>query len=334
MPADNRPFVSVVIPTYNRASLLPLTLDSFISQLYPSHKYEIIISDNNSSDSTSEVVKRYINPYSAPQVKYIFEPRQGVHYARNSAAKIAQGDILYFTDDDMVADSALLAELVKVFDLFPEVGCATGLILPLFQKDPPAWVRRSLWNQYLSLTEKDRPEDLIVSKNDLVYSCHQAIRRDLFFRAGGFNPENTAGTWIGDGETGLNIKIKKLGFRFAYTSKSLIYHMIPAQRMTISYLINRVGNQGFCDSYTEYRTHRSKSNIIPLLIKRNTLGITEALAATLVQIAIRRRSWHFLLANFAYFYKRTVFDLKLFTNKDFRKTAEIDDWINIETLPK
>ena len=323
-----KPFVSIIVPTYDRAHLLPVTIDSFLSLNYPRDRFEIIIADNNSTDATRQVVSRYLTLSGTPSVKYIFEARQGVHYARNHAARVAAGDILYFTDDDMKADPALLEELMKIFCDYPDVGCATGLILPLFEKDPPAWVRRCLWNKYLSLTEKDKPEEIIISGNDMVFSCHQAVRRDLFFQAGGFNPENTAGIWVGDGETGLNLKIKKLGFRFAYTSKSVIYHLIPARRMTIGYLISRIGNQGFCDAYTEYRTHRKKSKIIPLMMKRNTLGMAEAFAATVIQIARRKQSWHFLLANFAYFYKRTLYDFKLYTNEGFRKTAEIDDWID------
>jgi glycosyltransferase involved in cell wall biosynthesis len=307
--------------------MLSATLDSFLSQDYPHNRYEIIVADNNSTDNTREVVARYIGNSGVP-VQYIFEVRQGVHYARNSAAKQASGDILYFTDDDMVADPALLSELVMVFDLLPEVGCATGLILPLFEKEPPAWVSRCLWNGYLSLTEKDRPEELIVSKNDLVYSCHQAIRRDLFFRAGGFNPENTAGMWVGDGETGLNIKIKKLGYKFAYTSKSIIYHIIPESRTTLKYLIKRIGNQGFCDSYTDYRKHRDRSKIIPLMLKRNTIGVIKTLTITLVQITIGTRSWHFFPAHFMYFHNRNIYDLKLYQNETFRNIVEIDDWIN------
>ncbi len=322
------PFVSVIIPTFNRGNYLSITLDSFLNQDYPKDYFEIIIANNNSTDHTSSIVEKYCANYS--NIKMLFESRQGVHYARNSAAKQACGDILYFTDDDMVADPVLLRELVKVFDLFPEVGCATGLILPLFQKEPPAWVRRCLWNAYLSLTEKDKPEEFIVSKNDLVFSCHQAIRRELFFHAGGFNPENTAGTWSGDGETGLNIKIKNLGYKFAYTSKSIIYHMIPESRTTLKYLIKRIGNQGFCDSYTDYRKHRNRSKIIPSILKRNTIGFAKIYGFTLVQMAMGKRSWHFLLANFMYFHKRNIYDLKLYTNESFRQIAEIDDWINNE----
>ncbi|PKN20614.1 MAG: glycosyl transferase [Deltaproteobacteria bacterium HGW-Deltaproteobacteria-6] len=326
-----QPFLSIIIPTYNRAHMLSVTMDSFLELNYPQNKYEIIVADNNSTDNTRKIVERYVGN-SRASVKYFFEERQGVHYARNSAAKQAIGDILYFTDDDMIADPALLDELVKIFDLFPEVGCATGLILPLFEKEPPPWVRRCLWNGYLSLTEKDKPEELIISKNDIVYSCHQAIRRNLFFQAGGFNPENTAGTWIGDGETGLNIKIKNLGVKFAYTSKSVIYHMIPPSRMTLEYLITRIGNQGFCDSYTDYRKHRDKSKILSLMLRRNTIGIAKTFCFTILQIAMRRRTWHFLPANFMYFHKRNIYDLKLYKNESFRKMTEIDDWINSEQI--
>jgi len=50
MPAV--PYVSVIIPTYNRAKLLPITLDSFLAQDYPRDRFEIIVANNNSSDTT------------------------------------------------------------------------------------------------------------------------------------------------------------------------------------------------------------------------------------------------------------------------------------------
>ena len=62
--------------------------------------------------------------------------------------------------------------------------------------------------------------------------------------------------------TGLNIKIRSMGYRFAYTASSNIYHVIPKERMTLSYLVRRVGNQGYCDSYTEYRSHRDRRLIL------------------------------------------------------------------------
>lgn len=326
-PINKWPFVSVIIPTYNRSEMLCCTVNSFLIQNYPPDRYEIIIADNNSTDTTREVSTKYVGT-SNVSVKYLFEQHQGVHYARNSAAKKARGEILYFTDDDMIADQALLHELMKIFVQFSEVGCATGLVLPLFQKEPPDWVIRNLWNSYLSLTEKGKPEELIISKNNLAYSCHEAIRRDLFFKAGGFHPENTAGTWIGSGETGLSLRIEELGYKFAYTSKSIIYHMIPKNRTTLKYLIKRIGNQGFADSYTDYRTHRNRSEILPAMLKRNIISFPKKLSLTLTKVIIGKLSWRFILANYMYFHKKNVYDLKLYKNESFRKMVEVDDWLN------
>lgn len=322
-----QPFISVIIPTYNRSHLLPVTLDSFLAQKYPHDHYEIIISDNNSGDNTREISSRYVANTAVP-VKYIFEQRQGVHYARNSAAMQARGEILYFTDDDMIAEPDLLINLVKVFNLDPRIGCATGKILPRFEIPPPQWVERCLINSYLSLTDRDKPEKLVISADDMVFSCHQAVLRDAFFKAGGFNPENTAGIWIGDGETGLNIKIKSMGYLFAYTSSSVIHHIIPKERMTLGYLIRRIGNQGYCDSFTDYRNHRSRNRILPELFKRSTIGALQLLAVTLGKIVLGIESWHFMFARIAYLYNRCSYDLKLYCNNDFRKMAEIDDWLD------
>ena len=96
------PYVSIIIPTYNRATMLPITLDSFIALDYPNDRLEIIVANNNSIDETKQVLEGYCSRYS--HFKTILEPRQGVHYARNSAARMARGEILYFTDDDMIAD--------------------------------------------------------------------------------------------------------------------------------------------------------------------------------------------------------------------------------------
>lgn len=322
------PLISIIIPTYNRAHLLPLTLDSFLAQDYPQDLCEIIVVDNNSKDNTSEVVAGYVGKAGIP-IKYIFEKRQGVHYARNSAAKVTKGEILFFTDDDMIADPSLLKELAKVFELDPMIGTATGLVVGKFEVDPPEWVKKYLINGYLSLTDKNKQEDLVVSRADCgVYSCHQAIKREVFFQSGGFNPENTAGVWIGDGETGLNIKIQSLGYKFAYTSKSIIQHIIPKSRTTLKYLINRVGNQGFCDAYTDYRKHRDRRRIIPSMVRRNALNMPRILWDTLASVARGRLTWRFLPAQIMYFHKRNVYDFKLYANADFRKVVEIDDWIN------
>ncbi len=122
--------ISVIIPTYNRSKMLEITIESFIAQNFPKDQYEIIISNNNSTDNTAEIIQKYLSSNSGVKIMQHFEKRQGVHYARNSAAKVSNGKILYFTDDDMVADPNLLKEIVKPFKYDDKIVCISGIVLP------------------------------------------------------------------------------------------------------------------------------------------------------------------------------------------------------------
>lgn len=320
----NLPFISIIIPTYNRGNYLPITLDSFISQSYPKDRYEIIVSNNKSTDNTQKIIEDYYTKFD--NIRTIFEGRQGVHYARNSAAKIAKGDILYFTDDDMIADKDLLINLVKVFSMDYNVASATGKVLPKWEIEPPKWILKYCYNGLLSLN--DRSEQLIIAPFDIgVFSCHQAILREVFFKSGGFNPENTAGEWIGDGETGLNIKIKELGYNFAFIGGSVIYHMIPPARMTQSYLNKRLANQGNCDSYTAYRKYRYNNTQLVLQMIKHLINIFALLAGFIPRLILTKYSWHLLVARIYYNINRIKYDIRLIYDEQRRGLVLKDNWL-------
>lgn len=154
------PYISIIIPTYNRSFLLSKTINSFLDINYPRNKYEIIISDNNSDDNTKLIVNKFRKKNKL--IKYIFIKHQGAHYARNYASQIAKGNILYFTDDDMTATSDILLELVNVFKKDNEVGTVTGLILPKFESPPPKWIKKYLINFWLSLTDINMKKKKII----------------------------------------------------------------------------------------------------------------------------------------------------------------------------
>jgi glycosyltransferase involved in cell wall biosynthesis len=318
-------FVSVIIPTYNRAELLRRTLDSFLQQSYPEDLYEIIIANNNSSDRTEEVASQYIEDYP-DRVRYLQERRQGVHYARNSAAKIAKGDILYFTDDDMIADRDLLCEIVKVFSFDPKVASVTGRILPKWEIEPPDWVPKLCYNGLLSLN--DPVEDFIISPRDCnIWSCHQAVRRDVFFQSGGFNPENTAGEWVGDGETGLNIKIRELGYKFGYNGASIIYHIIPSSRMTQAYINKRMSNQGNSDCYTDYRKNLYSKTSLIIQIIRHFLGLLISGIKFSINLGLGRIAWHINQGRVFYFWSRMRYDYRILTDEAWLDLVLRRDWL-------
>lgn len=321
------PMVTVIIPSYNRARMLGITIESFINQDYPKDLFEIIIADNNSTDNTREVVAHWQSKSTVP-ITYLFEQRQGVHYARNSAAKKATGEILYFTDDDMIADSRLLAEIVTIFSMDSQVGTATGRVLPKWEVEPPEWILKLCYNGWLSIFDP-YGEDVRIEEYDLgVYSCHQAIRRDAFLKSGGFNPESTFTDYVGDGETGLNIKLKDLGYKFGYNSKSIIHHMIPPSRMTQDYLNKRLANQGSADCYTEYKKNIFSQNELLQRIASYQQNILEhSYYATLKRLA-GEIEWRIDEAKTHYYLNRIAYDLRLIHDPKWRELVLKFDWIN------
>jgi glucosyl-dolichyl phosphate glucuronosyltransferase len=318
------PFVSVIIPTFNRSRMLRDTVESFARQSYPEDLFEIIVVDNNSTDDTAAVIAELARVLTL--VRPMTERRRGAHFARNSGARAAKGEILYFTDDDMLGEVDLLQKIVAPFSSGANVGSATGRVLPRWDTEPPGWVLEHCQNELLSLNDRGSAT-MITDEDPGVFSCHQAVLREAFFRAGGFNPDTNAGEFVGDNETGLNIKIRKLGYRFAYVGESVIRHVIPAARMNQRYLNSRFADQGFCDSYTEYRRSVPGKLELAAAMARNAAMILRTTLLAVARLARGSSAWHLNLARVFYFWNRVIYDARLLRSNQWRRFALRDDWL-------
>ena len=96
-------YVSVIVPTRNHCESLRNTIASLQQLNFPNDRYEIIVIDNNSTDDTRRVVEEG-KQQGKKEIIYCKELRVGLHYARHAGAKIAKGDILAYTDDDVICD--------------------------------------------------------------------------------------------------------------------------------------------------------------------------------------------------------------------------------------
>ncbi|MDP9179939.1 MAG: glycosyltransferase [Gemmatimonadota bacterium] len=325
MSIDTHPFVSVIIPTFNRSATLQMTVETFLAQSYPADRFEIVIVDNGSTDDTPQVIQKMTA--GEPNVRGMTDGRRGAHFARNSGAIAARGSILYFTDDDMLAAPTLLETIVTAFASGSRVGSATGRILPRWETEPPRWVLEHCRNELLSLN--DRGEATIISDHDPgVFSCHQAILREAFMAAGGFNPDTNAEHFTGDNETGLNIKVRKLGYRLAYVGSSVTHHMIPEARMTQRYLNSRFADQGFCDSYTAYQAVQMRKRRLAARVVAHGLlaGVTAARA--LVRRIANDSRWRLDLARLFYYRNRARYDTRLIRHAEWRRFVLRSNWLS------
>ena len=96
--SEETPLVSIGIPTYNRERLIGRAIESALNQDYPN--IEIVISDNASTDATSEVCRRYAQ--EQPNVRYVRQPRN-LGAIRNFDAVLRQSSGQFFMwlgDDD------------------------------------------------------------------------------------------------------------------------------------------------------------------------------------------------------------------------------------------
>ena len=112
------PNVSVIIPTYNRASLLARSINSILRQTF--QDFEIIIVDDASTDNTQEVVSTIRDP----RIRYLkHETNRGGSAARNTGISAAQGDFIAFQDSDDEWLPEKLAKQVNILaDALPNVG--------------------------------------------------------------------------------------------------------------------------------------------------------------------------------------------------------------------
>ena len=128
--------ISVIIPVFNDPVRITKALDALISQTYPRDYYEVIITDNGSTDSTPKVIREYVTEY--PNMVQMLEEKniRSSYAARNKGIDAARGEILAFTDSDCIPQSDWIDAGVKALD-DQSVSCGGGGINFFFKEDHP-----------------------------------------------------------------------------------------------------------------------------------------------------------------------------------------------------
>lgn len=255
-------FLSVIIPTRNRAHHLVGVLSSLRRQTYGAESFEVLMVDNGSTDNTREVCESYRT--LLPNFQYLYDSRPGLHVGRHLGLKRAKADTLVYADDDIEAFPTWLEGIAEAFR-DKQVILVGGKNLPKFESEPPVWIKR-MWEKdhqggrmlpYLSIL--DLGDETKVISPYYVFGCNFSIRKSILFEAGGFHPDAMPHELVryrGDGETHVARYIIEHGYKALYHPKASIYHLVPRERMTVDYFCHRALLQGISDSYTAVRDGR------------------------------------------------------------------------------
>jgi len=173
--------VSVIVPAYNAARTLPHTLAAFPPPIPP---LEIIVVDDGSTDDTAQIARA-----AGARVRTL-EKNIGAAAAKNCGAQLATGEILFFTDADIVPLREALERLDAAFQA-PEVDGIVGL---LDENIPHANWASQYKNLWMNFTYA---RFVGAERIGLFYTSVAAMRRAVFLRLGGFD-ENYRGASIAE----------------------------------------------------------------------------------------------------------------------------------------
>ncbi len=255
---------TIIVPTRNRAPSLARALASFAGQDFPAERYEILVVDNGSTDETPDVAKAAAVKHPRHGIRYLHEPVPGLLSGRHRGALEARGKILCFVDDDIEAAPCWLASIVAAF-ADPGVHLVGGPCMPAFEVAPPPWteaywVRTGQRIECSALSLIYMGDETRRVDPDYIWGLNYAIRKATLYAAGGFHPDcipKEIQRFQGDGESGLSLKLKQMGYHAVYVPDARVIHHIPRQRLTVAYFEQRWFYQGVCESYTQIRRNRS-----------------------------------------------------------------------------
>lgn len=212
------PSCSVVICTRNRPDDLARCLASLCPTLPP--QAEIVVVDNAPSDDRSAKVAALY------PVRYVVEPTQGLNWARRCGSRLATGEILIFTDDDVVVDPGWVEALRQPF-VDQSVAISTGLILPAELETPS----QQLFERYFSFSRGFERRDFSLATikpldtHRLGVGASMALRRELVNALDLFKPELGVGTPAQAGEESYAFyHLLNRGYRAVYTPAALAWH--------------------------------------------------------------------------------------------------------------
>lgn len=228
------PFVSVVVCTYNRKTLLKSCLNSIYKQDYPKSNFEVIVIDGGSTDETRELCKEF------PEIRFITERKHGLAYARNKGAALAQGYIVAYTDDDCVVDRHWLKHLVAGFQFSKNVMGVGGPVYPLHPENVPDKIHvKAALGLYDDGKKTKLTEGILTSNSAFKKEIFETVKFDETIKV------TRRGKLVLCGEdTDFCRKIVTSGCKLVYTPRGKVYHQIFKERLRIPYLVKRALHGG------------------------------------------------------------------------------------------
>lgn len=248
------PDFSVVICTYNGALRLPQILEKLKAQkeaqdcrsaIGPESysrkfQWEVLIVDNNSSDHTPQIVQQFQQSWRpGVPLRYCFEPRQGLAFARRKAIAETQSSLIGFLDDDTLPAECWVSEARKFGQTHPNVGAYGSNVSGQYEVPPPEGFERIAC--CLAIIERGQQPFQYAARGVLPAGAGMVIRRQAWL-------EQVPAIPALAGVSGKSLKTKgedvetlsyiRTAWPVWHNPAMRIAHVIPKARLERQYLLN------------------------------------------------------------------------------------------------
>jgi cellulose synthase/poly-beta-1,6-N-acetylglucosamine synthase-like glycosyltransferase len=211
--------LTVVIPTLNNASTISLTLSSIFSNEFPRELFEVLVIDNGSSDKTVEIAKKY-------PVKLFHCPRRGIGPPRNFGVKMAEGEIVCFTDSDCVVERDWLRKIFNFFQQNTEVDGVGGPIFPY----PCSQNKIQRLTGEIFVEDQGYPNEVkkvqFGSTQGIIFGSNSAYKKEALLSVGGFSEP-------GGSNLELAWRLISKGWNLFFNPYVRVYHIFPTSLKSI-----------------------------------------------------------------------------------------------------
>jgi glycosyltransferase involved in cell wall biosynthesis len=236
----NKPFFSIIVPTFNRPDKLADCLESLARLDYPKNRFHVVVVDDGSKVTPEPVVSRFFNRLDVTLLK---QAHAGPAAARNNGAKKARGKFLIFLDDDCSPAPDRLLRLQKRFKETPDAAIG-GKTLGRVPFNIFSATSQMIINAVYDFYNKSVEGPHFFTTNNL------AVPVDSFWNIGGFNSSFTTAE-----DREFCHRWKSNRYRLIYAPEIIIYHVNPLTFLDFLRCHYRHGQGAFRFHYGRNENH-------------------------------------------------------------------------------
>ena len=240
--------VSIVVATYNRCSFLEDCIKSYNEQDCKKSLFEILIVNNNSTDSTDKISLELIEKYHELDIRYMVETKQGLSYGRNRGIVESKYNLIHFFDDDAIATPNYISSIVDTFERYPKAKAAGGKILLNYFESRPKWASvyiESIFGLFdLGDVEMEFP------RKNYPRGSNMTFKRELFQNIGTFDVSlgRKGKIMLGGEEKEIFQRIYEAGVSVIYNPLTVCFHSVPESRTKLDFIRSQVLGIGISEN--------------------------------------------------------------------------------------